>query len=255
MEENNTELDNRKRNLTLPPCYIDTNIIINCTLEHDPEWQCKNAKEYLRKKEQIDSSYQFVHNWNPDMLYTSRYAIAEFFVRGQAGGFGKSFEELNKILNEEILVNCTLLPAKFSDSKIPDEKMLQADKRALSITYEYQDFDDSLVVWKNGSVSQARSGGLKHPSDNIFDYERKNLKRINYEFPFLEYMLFIEISKLGIKKIGLKDVLHLIYAQYPPVVFLVSHDKELREIISSLDFKPYYSVKGIEPKELIETYL
>lgn len=190
------------------------------------------------------------------MLYTSRYAIAEFFVKGQEEKFGKTFEELNKILNEEILENCTLLPAKFSDSKIPDEKMLQADKRALSITFEYQDFDDSLVVWKNGTVSKARFGGLKHPSDNIFDYERKNLKRINYEFPFLEYMLFIEISKLGIKKpIGLKDILHLIYAQYPPVVFLVSHDKKLRKTISSLDYKPYYSVKGIEPKELIETYL
>ncbi len=95
MEENHTEFENRKRNLTLPTCYIDTNIIINSTLEYDPKWQCKNAKEYSRKKEKIDSSYKLLHNWNPDKLYTSRYAIAEFFVKGQAGGFGKTFEELS----------------------------------------------------------------------------------------------------------------------------------------------------------------
>lgn len=251
-EINNIGLDKRKRNLTLPPCYIDANIIINSTLESDPKWQSNHPKEYSKQKVDIDSSYKLFYNWNPGKLYTSRYAIAEFFAAGQSNRFGKTFEELNEILNEEILQNCTLLPAKFSDSKIPDEKMSQTDKKALSIKYEYdKNHEESLVIWKNGNVNRSRS-----LSENIFDYERKNLKKIHYEFPFLEYMLFIEITKLGIEKsIGLKDILHLIYAKNPPIVFLVTHDKDFREVINSLNSKGYYSVEGIKAKELIDRYL
>jgi len=72
---NSDNLGKRKRNLTLAPCYIDTNIIISATLESEPEWQHKNKKNYSDekgdKKNQIEASHKLLHEWNPDRLYTS----------------------------------------------------------------------------------------------------------------------------------------------------------------------------------------
>ena len=87
-------------------------------------------------------------------------------------------------------------------------------------------------------------------------YKGENLKSISYEFPFLEYMMFIEICELKVSEsVGLKDILHLIYAKGPLITFFVSHDAKLCKVVSDLKSNGYYSVEGITAKELVDRFI
>jgi predicted nucleic acid-binding protein len=249
-------LNERKRNLTLLPCYIDTNILINATLESEPYWQNENKTDYQREKDKIDSSYKLLHNWNPDILFTSRYSIAEFFMKGQTGRFGKSFEELNNILQNNILTNCTILQAKFSNIEYPSGLGNKDDWIALEIDWKFDNFRENLIVTKDGKSSHSRSGGLKNTGDNLFDYKEGNLVSISYKCPTMEYLIFNEICKIEISKnIGLKDILHFIYIKEHSIGYFVTHDPDLRDVISELKLSNYISCYPITAKKLIEKYL
>jgi hypothetical protein len=251
---NNLEV--RKRNLTLIPSYIDTNILLNATLESDERWQRNHNGEYQRKKDQIDFSYKLLHEWNPDKLCTSRYSIAEFFMRGQSGHFGKSFDELNDILKDDILPNCTILPAKFSNINYPSGLGNKDDWKALEIKWHFENFWQDLIVTKDGKSSVSRSGGLKNIGDNIFNYKAGNLVTINYECPTMEYLIFNEVCKIETSEnIGLKDILHFIYVKGNSINYFVTHDKKLQRAINELRTKGIMICYPVTAKELVEKHL
>ena len=127
--------------------------------------------------------------------------------------------------------------------------------KALEIKVKYDNLDDSIIISKHGEVIRGRGAGRANPDDDIYDYAGKNRQWVSYEFPFLEYAMFIEICKLGVSKIGIKDIIHLIYAKDPPVIFLVSNDSKLRDIVTSLDSGPHQAVEGISPGDLLDKYL
>jgi hypothetical protein len=253
---NSNNLDERKRNLTLIPSYIDTNILINATLESDKIWQRKHKGDFQRKKDEIKFSNKLLHNWNPDMLCTSRYSIAEFFMKGQTGAFEKSFEDLNNILQNDILPNCRLLPAMFSDINYPSGLGNKDDWKALEINWQFDNFRKYLIVKKDGVSSISRYGGLKNTGDNIFDYQEGNLISINYECPTMEYLIFNEICKMEISaNIGLKDMLHLIYVKGNSINYFVTHDNKLKEALNELKSKGIMICYPITAKELVEKHL
>ncbi len=203
--------------------YLDTNILIAALLESDKQWKRKNPKKARQKSNSIHTSSRIFREWEcrAGALKTSTFAIGEFV--GAGSRFGKTTEEMLRIVNDKILKRCKLCEPphlKYERDSVPPRMRREIrlaevrcsgprDENGTPIGGEFV-FMVTLDLTLARMLSSAGPEMLRPR-----DLSRVKVEKIeSYSAPGYELMLFHKASELANKyDLALADALHLLYVQ------------------------------------------
>jgi hypothetical protein len=183
---------------------------------------------FQTNKDQIESSRKLFLGWEyrANQLKTSTFAVGEFIGRGSKQ-FGKSFEEMLRIVDREILPRCKLCEIEnlqYDKTSIPER--MRKEIRLVEITGESQiGTEFHYMLFLNMAIGRMATGGLEATNIDLEDLVFRKIR--SYKAPGYEIMLFQKVSELANKyQLNLPDAFNVFYAQ-GKVEYFITNDSGL----------------------------